>query len=61
MGLDRKIRWIADALTILREPMDWERIRQLAGWAQMSFRLPMRWSCCGRGFGRRFRRICPNA
>jgi len=35
----RKIRWIADALTILREPMDWERIRQLAEWAQMSFRL----------------------
>jgi Uncharacterised nucleotidyltransferase len=35
----RKIRWIADALSILREPMDWERIRQLAEWARMSFRL----------------------
>lgn len=35
----RKIRWIADVLTILREPMDWERIQQLAEWAHMSFRL----------------------
>jgi hypothetical protein len=35
----RKIRWIGDALAVLREPMNWERICQLAEWAGMSFRL----------------------
>jgi hypothetical protein len=35
----RKVRWISDALAILREPMNWERICQLAEWARMSFRL----------------------
>ena len=35
----RKVRWIGDALAVLREPMNWERIRQLAESARMSFRL----------------------
>ncbi len=35
----RKIRWIADALTVLREPVDWERVCRLAESAGMSFRL----------------------
>ena len=35
----RKVRWIADALSILREPVDWDRVCRIAGCAQMSFRL----------------------
>ena len=35
----RKVRWIGDALAVLREPMNWDRIRQLAESARMSFRL----------------------
>lgn len=35
----RKVRWIPDALTVLREPVDWERICHLAARAEMSFRL----------------------
>jgi hypothetical protein len=35
----RKVRWVADALTILREPVDWERIRRIAMESQWSFRL----------------------
>jgi hypothetical protein len=35
----RKIRWIADSLTVLREPVDWARVCRLAESAGMSFRL----------------------
>jgi hypothetical protein len=35
----RKIRWIADALSVLREPVNWERVYQLGESARMSFRL----------------------
>jgi len=35
----RKVRWIGDALAVLREPVDWERICHLAESARMSFRL----------------------
>jgi len=35
----RKIRWIGDALSILREPIDWERACRLAEAARMPFRL----------------------
>jgi hypothetical protein len=35
----RKVRWVADALGILREPVDWERVRQMAARSNMSFRL----------------------
>jgi hypothetical protein len=34
-----QIRWVADALTVAREPLDWELIGQLAGEAQMHVRL----------------------
>jgi len=35
----RKVRWIGDALAVLGEPVNWQRICQLAGSASMSFRL----------------------
>jgi len=35
----RKIHWIGDALSILREPVNWERLCHLAAQAEMSFRL----------------------
>jgi hypothetical protein len=35
----RKVRWICDALVVLREAVDWERVRQLAEGAGMQFRL----------------------
>ena len=35
----RKVHWIADALTILDNPVDWERICQMAARARMSARL----------------------
>jgi hypothetical protein len=36
---DRKTRWVADALMVLREPLDWVRLHRLAEWAGMSYRL----------------------
>ncbi|MCE5310256.1 MAG: nucleotidyltransferase family protein [Acidobacteriales bacterium] len=33
------VRWIADALTVLREPVDWERVARLARAARMHVRL----------------------
>jgi hypothetical protein len=35
----RKIRWIADALSVLGEPVNWERVCALAAWSSMNFRL----------------------
>lgn len=35
----RKIRWIADALSVLRAPMNWAHMSQLAESSGMSFRL----------------------
>jgi hypothetical protein len=35
------LRWIADALTVLREPIDWTRVARLARAAQMRLRLAM--------------------
>jgi hypothetical protein len=36
---DRKTRWVADALMVVREPLDWGRLQRLAEWAGMSYRL----------------------
>ncbi len=47
----RKVRWIGDALCILREPIDWERVRRLAEWAGMSFRLANALAFLGDRFG----------
>jgi hypothetical protein len=33
------IRWIADALTVMREPIDWDRIGRLAAESSMRIRL----------------------
>jgi hypothetical protein len=34
-----QLRWIADAITVLREPIDWDRLRALAAAAHMQVRL----------------------
>jgi len=34
-----QVRWVADALTVLREPIDWERLGRLASEASMRVRL----------------------
>ena len=36
---DSRPRWVADALTVLRTPIDWERLGELAGGAAMRLRV----------------------
>ncbi len=46
-----QIRWIADAVTVLREPIDWDRITRLATVSCMRVRLAHALSYLARSFG----------
>lgn len=46
-----QVRWIADAVTVMREPVDWARIGRLADEAPMRMRLARALDCLGRRFG----------